>query len=61
MWVSRYEGKIGDCQILMMGGDDIPYNGAERVEEVAGYTAVNASKKISSVPNISYEHSIWSE
>jgi hypothetical protein len=38
MFVTRYEGKIGECHIVMMGGDEIDYNTAERSEEVAGYT-----------------------
>ena len=37
MVVIRYEGKIGECHIVMMGGDEIDYADAERVEVVAGY------------------------
>ena len=40
MYVLRYEGKIGDCQIVMMGGDDIDYTMAVRVVEIAGYKLV---------------------
>lgn len=43
MWVCRYEGKIGDCQIVMMGGDEICYTSAERAVEVAGYHLVFGS------------------
>ena len=37
MCIARYEGEIGDCQIVMVGVADEQHNGAERVEEVAGY------------------------
>ena len=43
MWVCRYEGKIGDCQIVMMGGDEIDYTDAFRGVEVAGYHLVFGS------------------
>ena len=40
MYVLRYEGKIGDCHIVMMGGDEICYTQALRVVDVAGYSIV---------------------
>jgi len=38
MIITRYEGKIGECHIVMMAGDEIDYGAAIREEEVAGYT-----------------------
>ena len=43
MYVERYEGKIGDCHIVMMGGDEILYTQALRLVEVAGYSLGFAS------------------
>ena len=43
MFIIRYEGKIGECHIVMMGGDEIDYAEAERVEEIAGYHLVFGS------------------
>ena len=43
MCVMRYEGKIGACHIVMMGGDEIDYTDAERVEKIAGYTLLFGS------------------
>lgn len=43
MFIIRYEGKIGECHIVMMGGDEIDYAAAERVEEIAGYHLVFGS------------------
>ena len=40
MYVLRYEGKIGDCHIVMMGGDEINYTQAMRGVDVAGYSIV---------------------
>lgn len=40
MYVLRYEGKIGDCHIVMMGGDEIDYTQALRGVDVAGYSIV---------------------
>ena len=43
IYVIRYEGKIGNAEIVMMGGDEIEYTSAERVLEVAGYSLVFGS------------------
>ncbi len=40
MYILRYEGKIGDCHIVMMGGDEIDYTQALRGVDVAGYRLV---------------------
>ena len=40
MYILRYEGKIGDCHIVMMGGDEIDYNQALRGVDIAGYRLV---------------------
>ena len=40
MYILRYEGKIGDCHIVMMGGDEIDYTQALRGVDVAGYSIV---------------------
>ena len=43
IYVIRYEGRIGNAEIVMMGGDEIDYTSAERVLEVAGYNLVFGS------------------
>lgn len=43
IYVIRYEGKIGNAEIVMIGGDEIEYTSAERVLEVAGYSLVFGS------------------
>ena len=40
MFILRYEGKIGECHIVMMGGDEIFYTAAIRSVEIAGYRLI---------------------
>ena len=43
VYVVRYEGRIGNVEIVMMGGDGIDYTSAQRVVKVAGYNLVFGS------------------
>ena len=43
IYILRYEGKIGGCHFVMLGGDEINYTSAHRPVDVAGYVVVFGS------------------